>query len=84
MSEVIPLHKLSCGDKGIIVKLDNSLLLYERLKELGIIEGAEIQKIMTSPLGDPSAYLIKGALIAIRRSDTFGIFVDREANNEKR
>lgn len=75
MNDIIPLYNLSCYGVGIVECLDNNSLLYDRFKELGIIEGAEIKKIMTSPLGDPSAYLVKGTLIAIRRSDASGIFV---------
>lgn len=85
MSEqVIPLHKIACGDNGIVVQLDSRSLLYGRFKELGIIEGVKIKKIMTSPLGDPSAYLVKEAIVAIRHSDASGILVEREENNVKR
>ena len=33
---------------------------------LGLIEGTVVSRVLTAPSGDPSAYLIRGAKIAIR------------------
>ncbi len=41
----------------------------ERLHDLGLTAGTEITCTMCSPFGDPCAYLIRGAVIALRRSD---------------
>jgi DtxR family Mn-dependent transcriptional regulator len=38
-----------------------------RLLDLGVVKGTEISAEMASALGDPMAYLIRGALIALRR-----------------
>ncbi|MBQ9080246.1 MAG: ferrous iron transport protein A [Clostridia bacterium] len=74
----MPLYKLACGDRATVISMDHRAALYGRLKELGIIEGTVIQKVMISPLGDPAAYLVRGALIAIRRTDASGIYVSSE------
>lgn len=47
-----------------------------RLRDMGIIEGTEITPILKSPLGDPRAYSVFGAVIAIRKSDAGLIEVD--------
>ena len=46
-----------------------------RFYDLGIVEGAEIQRLRSSPLGDPVAYYVKGTAIAIRDRDAKSIEV---------
>ena len=43
--------------------------LAERLTDLGLTAGSAVTCTMKSPLGDPSAYLIRGAVIALRHAD---------------
>lgn len=43
--------------------------LAERLSDLGLTAGSRVTCTMKSPLGDPCAYLIRGAVIALRRAD---------------
>ena len=47
--------------------------LRRRFLDLGIIEGTNIEVLYRSPFGDPTAYLIRGAVIAIR--DEEGEFI---------
>lgn len=71
-----------CGDKGSIglnelnpgqsariecVLAQGDLKL--KLAELGFFVGAYVQKSLVSPLGDPAAYLVRGAITAIRNAD---------------
>lgn len=61
---------------GMVVKcIDNGRNIAKRLRDLGVCEGESIKCVMKSPLGDPSAYLIKGSVIALRREDAAGISV---------
>ena len=48
-----------------------------RLLDLGIVPGTEIVAEMRSAGGDPIAYRIRGALIALRKSQAAGIYVRR-------
>jgi len=50
----------------------------ERLRDLGIIEGTKIRCVLKGKQGDPSAYLIRGAVIALRRCDACHIMVKEE------
>lgn len=43
--------------------------LRRRFLDLGIIEGTKIDVMYRGPFGDPTAYLIRGALIALRKED---------------
>ncbi len=48
-----------------------------RLLDLGVVPGTEITPEMTSAGGDPRAYRIRGALIALRREQASWILVER-------
>ncbi len=48
-----------------------------RLLDLGVVPGTELLAEMQSAAGDPIAYRIRGALIALRRSQAAGIYVRR-------
>jgi DtxR family Mn-dependent transcriptional regulator len=48
-----------------------------RLLDLGVVRGTEIEAELHSALGDPVAYLIRGALIALRREQAEWIRIER-------
>lgn len=48
-----------------------------RLRELGLVEGTAVTCLGRSPLGDPAAYGILGAVIALRDRDAAGVLVER-------
>lgn len=49
--------------------------LRRRFFDLGIIEGTNIKVLYDSPFWDPKAYLIRGAVIAIRKEESESIEV---------
>lgn len=72
------LSSLRCGETATVKYLDSTANLYSRLQELGVVKGTRIKKVLISPLGDPSAYYVRGALIAIRDCDAAAVLVDGE------
>jgi DtxR family Mn-dependent transcriptional regulator len=64
----IPLNTLQPGEQGQVVALSPRLRGADRrrMMDLGILPGTTIDVEMTSPSGDPTAYLVRGALIALR------------------
>ena len=56
------------GDTAIIYNTAKSELR-QRLYDLGFVSGTRVECIAKAPLGGPRAYLIRGALIALRRND---------------
>jgi Fe2+ transport system protein FeoA len=50
-----------------------------RLLDLGFVPGTQIAYEMSSPLGDPTAYLVKGSLIALRKDQAVEVFVQKES-----
>jgi len=64
-----PLARLLPGQRGRITMLSPDCTGAERrrLMDLGLVPGTVIEVEMTSPLGDPTAYRVRGAQIALRR-----------------
>ncbi len=63
------LSTLGVGEKGTVVRLSRAChgLERRRLMDLGIVPGTIIEAEMRSPSGDPTAYRVRGALIALRK-----------------
>lgn len=64
------LSNLKRGESGIVVGIAPSCRGPERRRfmDLGILRGTSITAELPSPSGDPTAYLIRGALIALRKN----------------
>jgi DtxR family Mn-dependent transcriptional regulator len=68
----LPTHSLADlepGESGQVLRISPVLQgpQRRRLLDLGVVPGTEIQAEFASAAGDPVAYLIRGALIALRR-----------------
>ncbi|MBM3777073.1 MAG: metal-dependent transcriptional regulator [Acidimicrobiia bacterium] len=55
-----------------------------RLLDLGVVKGTEISAELQSASGDPVAYRIRGALIALRREQAAAIYVERAGESPSR
>ncbi|ABW19521.1 FeoA family protein [Alkaliphilus oremlandii] len=69
------LSKTEAGDTVEIVELLSMGLQRRRMLDLGLLPGTVIDVIRKSPLGDPVAYNIRGALIALRQEESDKILV---------
>ena len=70
ISEGVPLDTLQPGQAGVVTEISPLSRGVERrrLLDLGIIPGTEIGVEMVNPGGDPTAYQIRGTVIALRSS----------------
>lgn len=73
------LDLLSVGEHCVIKNLDEKSDMFGRFTDLGLISGTKVECVGKSPCGDPKAYLIRGAVIAIRNKDCKDIFVEEVA-----
>lgn len=73
------LSELSAGESAVVTGLETAGTLRRRLQDLGLICGTQVRCLMVSPLGDPAAYLIRGAVIALRRQDSGTVSVQNQA-----
>lgn len=60
---------LQPGQSGIVCCLCAEGAIRRRFQDIGLIEGTEIFCLGRSPWGDPTAYLIRGAVMALRNED---------------
>ena len=70
MEEQKTLSQLECGCGAVIEHLAMDGEQRRRLQDIGLIEGTTVTCLQKSPGGDPVAYLIRGAVIALRQDDT--------------
>ncbi len=75
MSSSIKLSELAPGTEASICSIENDSALKTRLTDLGFYPGARTKALFSAVFGDPTAYLIQNAVIALRRSDADKILV---------
>jgi len=73
----VPLSTLKLGEKSNVVHLNVIGLLRRRILDLGIVPGTVLTCIGKAPAGDPIAYLVRGAVIALRSEDASLIVVEQ-------
>jgi len=69
------LSNLQEGESAQVKLLINQGSIKRRLQDLGLVEGTQVQCVQKSPYGDPIAYRIRGAVIALRTEDAKGVLV---------
>jgi ferrous iron transport protein A len=69
------LSDLKNGQIAKVKKLLSTGSMRRRLQDIGLIEGTEVECLQRSPGGDPIAYLIRGAVIALRSEDSSKVLV---------
>ncbi len=75
------LNELGTGCRAIVLKLRAHGSMRRRLLDIGLTEGAAVECVGRSPAGDPAAYLIRGAVIAIRSEDSSDVVIEQEVSN---
>lgn len=71
----ISLNRLPIGKKANVVRLRAKGSDRRRMLDLGLICGTEIEPLYKSPSGNPVAYRIRGAVIALRTDASDQILV---------
>lgn len=74
------LSSLKMGEKGTVLGISKALRGQQRrrLMDLGVVPGTEIIAEMKGAFGDPTAYRIKGATIALRKKIADRIYLVSE------
>lgn len=74
---VIPLNLLPMGKWGEVKAILADGSCRRRMLDLGLINGTRVEAVLKSPAGDPVAYSIRGALIALRSDEAKNILVEK-------
>jgi len=75
MPKPFTLEKLPPGQKAVVFRLLPEAGLRRRFADLGLMEGSLVECTGESPSGDPRAYCIQGAVIAIRNREAGSILL---------
>ena len=69
----LSLNTLPVGRSARVSSVEAEPAMRRRLFDLGLIPGTQVTCMAKSPAGDPAAYLIRGAVIALRGRDAAGV-----------
>ena len=72
----IPLNFLPVGKKAKVISLISDGTIRRRMLDLGLISDTVVEALQKSPSGDPTAYHIRGAVIALRSEEANKIMVE--------
>lgn len=78
----VGLNTLKPGEKGRIVGMDLGKGVGGKLQDMGFLQGSLVECCYRSPFGDPTAYFVKGVLIAIRSEEAGNIYIEEERGME--
>lgn len=73
--QTFPLSCMEEGSSATVKELRSSGTMRRRMLDIGLVEGTNIECVRKSPAGDPVAYLIRGAVIALRSEDSASVLV---------
>lgn len=75
MSNIKRLSMLLPDESATVLSLNVDSGIRRRLLDMGLVPGTFVTCAFKSPWNDPSAYLIRGALVALRKEDADKILV---------
>lgn len=73
---LLPLHMIPCGRSARVKELTAAGNMRRRMLDLGLVIDTVIESLRKSPSGDPTAYEIRGAVIALRSEEASKILVE--------
>ncbi len=79
MNDPLSLNDIAPGERAVISRLQSTGSMRRRLLDIGLVENTGVECLGRSPGGDPSAYFIRGAVIAIRSEDCANILIHAES-----
>ena len=72
----IHLSDLPMNKAGKVISLNCCGAIRRRLLDLGIVHGTNIIPVLKSLSGDPTAFFVRGSIIALRKEDASLIDVE--------
>ena len=70
------LNELAPGGVGRVAGLETEGTMRRRRLELGLVPGTGVKCLGRSPMGDPAAFEVRGAVIALRSRDSAGVLLE--------
>ncbi len=73
---MVPLDQLRAGDRGRIGAVQGNDALVQRLMEMGLFEGEELEVLGFAPLGDPIEIRLRDYRLSLRRYEAARVQVE--------
>jgi len=71
------LDRLKPGQRATVKSVSGEgSAIYQRLMEMGVFEGAEIEVVRFAPLGDPMELRLHGYNLSVRKSEALNVQVE--------
>jgi len=67
---------MKVGSAGKIIRIESEDDTFQRLFELGLIEGEEISVLKTAPFGDPIEIRVMNYDLCLRKKEAARVFVE--------
>ena len=74
-TDTFSLNSLPVGKRCKVAALLSDGKQRRRMLDLGLVQGTNVEALQKSPSGDPIAYYIRGAVVALRDEDASKILV---------
>ena len=71
------LDRLPLGETALVVEVDATAALADRLEDLGFVPGTRVTVRRRAPLGDPRVYELRGSQLCLRGSEARAVRVMR-------
>jgi len=75
-SDVSNLGDLPVGGRGVVREVGGKRGLRNRLLEMGLLPGTEVQITRRAPMGDPIELSLRGYSLSLRKEDARAIGID--------
>lgn len=75
MEALYSLAEIPVGAQARVLRLEMDGIQRRRMLDIGLTPGAQVGVLRLSPMGDPRAYLIHGAVIGLRHEEAKKIVV---------
>lgn len=76
MASKVTLDRLQIGEQARIVSLQGDPVVLQRLMEMAVLEGEEVEMLGVAPLGDPLEVRLGDYRLSLRREDASRIEVE--------
>jgi ferrous iron transport protein A len=70
------LADLAPGGRGRVRSVGGSPAVAQRLQEMGLTPGVEVEVVRFAPLGDPVEIRLRGYLLSLRKGDARGVHLE--------
>ncbi|MBT9176273.1 MAG: hypothetical protein DDT20_00586 [Firmicutes bacterium] len=78
-TNLMSLAEMSVGQRGRVIYLGAKDRLRQKMLGLGLICATPVEVLHESPMQDPKAYCIRGAVIALRSEDASQVTVELDS-----